>query len=163
MRKSISDWFLGEIQDYGSTLSKEHTMPSLCNNRKKPRTNVTTGTTAQLYRKVENRTGNRLTEPVFKTARKPETNHKPNRTEQKPNRPQVCRGSNKATNPHFWPLLVLIFASAVLATHETPLKFGKQKTTAHERSVILFARLWRRQHRQQHRHGIPFQSGSKRN
>ena len=100
------------------------------------------------FRKAENRTGNRLTEPVFKTARKPETNHKPNRTEPNRNR-TVSRfagaASVKATNPHYWPLLFLIFASAVLATHETLLKFGKQTSGQ-----------WRRQ---QHHHGIPFQSG----
>ena len=120
----------------------------------------------RINRKVENRTGNRLTEPVFKTARKPKTNHKPNRTEPNRNRtvPRFAGAASvKATNQHYWPLLVLLFASAVLATHETPLKFGMQKKAAHERSVtcVFFALLSfdRRQHRQQHRHGIPFQSG----
>ena len=102
---------------------------------------VLTSFAIPLYRKVENRTGNRLNEPVFKTAKKPETNHKPNRTEPNRNRtvPRFAgEGSVKATNPHYWPLQVLIFASAVLATHETQLKFCKQKKTAHERSVTCF-------------------------
>ena len=90
---------------------------------------------------VENRTGNRLTEPVFKTARKPDTNHKPTRTEPNRNRtvPRFAGAASvKATNPHYWPLLVLIFASAVLATHETPLKLGKQKNGPRAISDLVF-------------------------
>ena len=120
-----------------------------------------------ICRKVENQTGNRLTEPVFKTARKPETNHKPNRTE--PNRNRTVPGFAGAASKRQGNKPALLAASgsdfcfrSARNTRNTA-EIWQAKKAAHARSVTCFFGLLgfdRRQHREKHRHGIPFQSGS---